>query len=349
MPATTIGFIGGGVLSQRMIRAALDDQLKAIEGDTYLYLPITKDHFSDEVMAVADWAIKNKVPYEAITDTSTSKLKVAAEYVEAATDEIVGDEGVVPAMVEALKEATGGKDEAKLFIFWDDADDEAYTAFVEGDEAGLPCFDLCNGVERLTFDDGEDEPEEEEPEPEEDDKHALDEAAEMGRRTVKDLKAELVELGVTLRREGKGRIAKGPHVAALMGYRETGFKAWKATPDGESAEPDEAVDDPVDEVAEAEAQLEAEEAAESAEEDVEVPEEDEAVEIPSADEEEAVVIPEDDTDARPVATQSVRRVDPFPMGVGNCLGCGGPIFVKPSEEDDWPEVMFYHAANCPLG
>jgi hypothetical protein len=363
---TTIGVIGNGVLSQRMIRATFNDQLEAVaeDDDFRLVLPVTKDHFTDEVMAVADWAIKNEVPFEVVTDESADKLKIAADYIEAAVKE--HRVKAVALKIVGLVE----KDEGKLFIFWDEEDDDAYRAFEKADEVNVVAYDLCNGLEKLSF--GDDEEEDETPLPDDeavaaqeegDDEpepggHELDERAEMGRKTVKELKALLVEAGVTLTRDGKGRIGKDPHLDALMGYRETGWKVWKADPDGKGAHPDESDDEgETDEILDdADAMAAIEEAEAEGIPDDEVPGdvvkgtgETTAARLPVGKDGQIRVIEDGEPVWKdPESTQAL--ANPTPLLVGECKGCGGPIFAVHggNGEPHWPDVKFFHAPQCPL-
>lgn len=362
MPKTTIGVIGKGTLSSRMIRATLADQLDALAEpeDLRLILPATKDLFTEEVEIVADWAIANGAQIELVGDDSKAP-KALGEYAEVAVKNHTVRK-VPTGLVKILAKTEG----AKLFVFWDEDDEEGYTAFEDAFDAEIPSYDICNGLEELTFDDDADEPVEEpeaaeEPE-EEAPRHDIDPQTELRRKTAKELKEICKEKGITVSRSGKGRIAKDAYIEALVNFEETGATEFHQEEDrvkvdetlDSSPEPatnpqavDEAVDE--DEVPEIE-------------DDGAIPEadEDEPIEIPSDEEDtdvepgegEATALPEETVAEASTPTNVVNTVywSKAQAGhIGTCAGCGGPIFaLYGSGEETWPEVRWNHAPACGL-
>jgi hypothetical protein len=359
---TTIGLIGAGKLAPRMIRSLLDDQLEAHD-DLRLLVPVTKKHLTDEIDIAVAWAEKKGVPVDALVDGTADDLLDEMEVDQGTT----AKKGKVPTtLAKAVAESEG-----RLFVLWDDSDEDAYLAFETAFEAGVKCFDMVNGLEEMTFDDADEEPpaEEEseaestpeEPEPEEaPDKpegEGLDTRAEMMRMTVPELKKMLKARGVTLNRSGKGRIARGAYVDAILKHDETGATVFMQ--DGATAVP---IDE--DEVAQANdedvpaADEEPQDAPESDEEPVEVPEDEEAAESAPAAAEGSTpsagfFVSEGTTTStgsfqggHTLVTSNVAAPAPTrALLTGTCTGCGGPIFALDGD-DDWPEVLFFHAEGC---
>lgn len=383
MSEVTIGVIGAGALSQKMIRATFNDQLEAAGDDgLHLVLPVSKQHMTEQVDAVLAWAEKNEVPVTLVYDGSIDDIEYAKDDIDVQSASKIGD-GLVGVLKEALAVA-----DARLFVFWDEDDDDGYLTFEAAHEAGVPCFDLTNGLEDLSFADDEPTAEEEtaaiESDPEameaaiKEAETELNTAAEMGRLTVGELKEMVAERKITLNREGKGRISKKAYVAAILIHDETGQTEFVQTDDG--AEP---IDDGYD--AEAE-EYAAKEKAQVSDEDDEPTEADLAEEAEVKDIEDLqevdtttgeidpVEVP--DEEDRPVTLEekaaaglitysdaststnpssgsmtiynnTTAPVDPRPSLVGNCGGCGGPVFAK-ENGSEFPEVAWNHAEKCSL-
>lgn len=380
MPKTTIGVIGKGTLSSRMIRSIFADQLDTLKDaeDMRLVLPVTKALFTEEVEIVADWALANNVPFEVVHDGS--KLpKATEEYVEAAVRESkVANVGT--GIVKILEKAD---QHPRLFVFWDEEDEDGYEAFETAWDAEIGSYDLCNGLEELSFSDDEEgdaEPEEAgnvhpldededgnprgnvHPTDEVEPKHDVDPKAELRRMTAKDLKAICAEKGITVSRSGKGRIAKDAYIDALAEYEATGATEFHQDEDRVKGVEEKAQEGLVSKD-EAAVDLDAEEEPE-VEDDGAIPEtdEDDAPELPSDDDDEDVI------EQRPgdlavegeygVTSSSSGTTNPTqgqttivyhapasavqPFLTGACAGCGGPIF------SDGATADFFHADKCPL-
>lgn len=351
----TIGVIGAGKLAPRMIRSLLDDQLDAHEAKIELILPLSRKHFTDEVDIIVDWADKNDVAYDVVVDPTT-KDDAVEDILETAGEIVETGKGEVPETIAELVAEKGGL----LYVLWDDADDDGYAAFEKAYEAGVECYDMVNGLERLTFEDDLEEPEpEEEPtseetDPEEDAAPAKPEGegintrAEMKRMKVGPLKEMMAKRGITLNREGKGRITKGAYVDAILIHDETGATEFMQA--GDSAVP---VEDGYDaEAAEYEADPEAEAVAGMIDADEpEVPADEAEVAEEVQAEPEATTAPPTTTkgNSSNVTYSSAYWAPAQPAPVGNCAGCAGPVYAHfDRDASPWPEVRWFHAKNCSL-
>lgn len=151
--SATLGFIGKGDVSARNVKALLTDELEQVTSPKFI-LPITKDHWTETLADVAQYAIKNDIPFEAVTDDSTAKLKDAKDVLgEALKTHKVAR--VTSKLVGILADSPN----PKLVIAWDDEDDEAVRAFTLADKDDIDAYDFCSGLDKLRF--GEPEPENE--------------------------------------------------------------------------------------------------------------------------------------------------------------------------------------------
>lgn len=354
---TTIGITGSGTLSKRMLVSLLDDYAAANGGIEVLFAFPTEP--TTEQLDILAWADKGGVavggivPNEkAVADANDADHPLANVAVTTPDTDVVAD------LIEELKDSDG-----KLFILWDDDDDDAYRALELALEADLEAFDLCNGMEKLVFDEEgeEEETPEEEPEPEADEEtEKLLNRSALLRHTAKELKAMLDERDVTVSREGKGRITKDAYVAAMIGFEETGAQYFLqdaehgAVPVGgpSAPPPEEDEDEDEDAVAEAEAELEAELEAEADDWNGPLDLDDEEDYVgptdvdPETGEIDPVDIPEDDDPQKNVVA------DPLPPDwqlVAHCLGCGGPVFArKVYAQARAPKVSWSHTKACPI-
>lgn len=159
----TLGFVGSGQLDKKAIIALLDDLADGVEVDA-IYVPVTKDDFTDEIEAVVEWAIDRKVEYFTFSDeAAVKKDKVLKAAVDNAKDDFdfKGDAG--KQVVEML--ADEDVKDGRLLFFFDGEQDVDLDLFEAAADADVACFDLKDGGSPLTFDEGDDtgvpEPEEE--------------------------------------------------------------------------------------------------------------------------------------------------------------------------------------------
>jgi hypothetical protein len=142
---TTIGFIGRGEVRPRNVKALLSDLVDAHQGNARFIIPFTLDHWSDGLDIVADWAINNDVPFEAITDETTDDLEKDAK---ALLKEASGSQyaKVVP---RALVTALAGEATPQLIVLWEDTDVDAGDAIERAAVENIPAFDLTSGLDEI--------------------------------------------------------------------------------------------------------------------------------------------------------------------------------------------------------
>lgn len=171
----TLGFIGTGKVAEKNSSALLDDYIGAQDGEVKFVLPITKEHWTPSLQAIASYAIDNEIDYEVVIDDSTGSNKKHQEFLDVATSshKVVR----VPNKVVSLLDKAG---EGRLIILWDDEDGDAMKALERASDAKIPCLDLTSALDLLEIDDGQEDLAEEDPfeEDEDDEEEVEEEAAE---------------------------------------------------------------------------------------------------------------------------------------------------------------------------
>lgn len=166
----TIGIFGLGEANAKNLTPLLDDFLDGLEA-TFI-VPITKDHTTDSVQAVLDYAADKDIPFHAVIDDSVAKSRTLKALLKDADGETKAtDVGVE--IVNLLKDAEDGR----LVMLWDEElgdgeDGGAYDAVEYADEHDIPAYNLCKAMQVIDFgddgsgesaaeetDDGEDEEE----------------------------------------------------------------------------------------------------------------------------------------------------------------------------------------------
>lgn len=170
-----LGFIGAGATSSKNIAALLSDLIEANGGKAKVILPATKQHWTEGIEAVADFALENSIPLALITDDTTQEVKTLKPYISQASEKVKAN-AVAVKLVDNVANGSG-----KLLILWDDEDDDCYTALERAEKQSVEAFDLTAGLHRLEFTGGaaaEPEPEDE-PEPDDLDEASEDDLQEM--------------------------------------------------------------------------------------------------------------------------------------------------------------------------
>lgn len=172
-PIITIAFAGSGDVDSENVKALLNDWLGTGEEDEEgfpvlddrvinLVFPLTKSHLSPGLQTVLEWSAYADLPYQAVTDDSSSQK------VKNAVDEAEGTFKVANVnhkIISLLEEAEGEK---FLVLLWGEEGDEQSEDLLDAaGMRGIPVKDLTAALDELSFE--EDSPAQEpEPEPVED-------------------------------------------------------------------------------------------------------------------------------------------------------------------------------------
>lgn len=195
-----LGFAGPGKVSRNSIEDLLGDYLKKYDG-VLAVIPASDEYLSKTVLMLLDWAVDNKVSYEAIFDVETRKNKAILDE----SEEEFEVDNVSLALADRLVAARQNGDDARLIVAWGEDEEPVDRAATEklvdlAQAKDLKVLDLTAALDDLRFDT------EEEPEPEPEPK------TRRSRRTAKDDEASTEESPVE---EEKPRARRGaPRKAA---------------------------------------------------------------------------------------------------------------------------------------
>jgi hypothetical protein len=292
---TTYGFIGNGEVSARAAKAILKDQFEAQENGARFVVPVTADHWSDSIDAAVSFAEANDIEYEVVTDDTTADLKDLADVVKNA-EKVHEATDVVAVLISVLEKANN----PVLVVAWSDEDPNCTAAFAAADALEIAGYDLCDGFDKIEFEDPNAEPAAATTEPpasEPDVAYTEDQLEAMDFDEVRDIYVE--KMG---KEPLPPRSRKSSYITAILTNADpdTGEVAPSAPTGGG----------------------------------------DDEVEIPNGDRD-AVRVP----DERDETTQNTVNVGAYSQLVGNCHGCGGPVFAK----GEPPVMTWDHAEYCPIG
>lgn len=151
--ALTLGFIGNGELSANDIASTLDDFIGQRQDVTFV-LPVTKDGMKTSIKAVADWAIENDVPFQAVTDKESDGVRALGKYLKAAAKTHPPVQRVSQKLLNILTSASG---EVALVGVWVDPneatdDDEELDVIVAlADDKEIVVRSLNAALEEVEF------------------------------------------------------------------------------------------------------------------------------------------------------------------------------------------------------
>ncbi|MFF1701318.1 hypothetical protein [Streptomyces sp. NPDC058252] len=175
----TLAFAGNADVDLDNVKALLNDLVglgdedkdgfpEESDREITLVFPITRNHLSDGLETVLEWAEYADLPYLAVADNARSR---AVEKFLKDADEVVHASNVTAGVVDLLKKADSKGDEVKVILLWgEEGSEEAELLLDAAEQAGIKAYDLAAGLDDISFGDpqGAEEPEPEpEPEPEE--------------------------------------------------------------------------------------------------------------------------------------------------------------------------------------
>jgi hypothetical protein len=150
-PPLTIGVLGTGETSRKNVASGISDLIAG--GRAKFILPVTDEHCSVAVRAVHKFARTNDYPYDVIIDDSTEEMSDVDELLDEATKTYRVKK--VPRALVSLVEKAGEK--GRLVLAWDDEDPAASSAMELAIDKGITPLDLTQGMEKLTFDEEDDD------------------------------------------------------------------------------------------------------------------------------------------------------------------------------------------------
>lgn len=170
----TLGFVGSGKVEKKNVNALLRDLIDASGGSAKFILPMTRTYWNPNLALIAAFAVEQGIPFEAIVDESTAKMRDLKEYLGTARRQH-------QAAAAAVKLATllEGAREASLIVLWNDEDEDALDAVRAADEKNVPLLELTRGLDRIELTDDEAEDDDEEVEHDEDDEDVEPESDEV--------------------------------------------------------------------------------------------------------------------------------------------------------------------------
>jgi hypothetical protein len=334
----TIGFIGSGEVAPKHTREMLKDHVESLDGNVRFIFPVTEKLFNDQLDVAVSYAMANDIPFEVVTDDSTDEIAKDVKDILAEAVKTHKVARVIPKLIGILADAPS----PKLFILWDDDDKACLTAMERAEDEKIKSYDVCNSLALLEFDE-DDEPKDsdggtndgertsapEEPADEPADDVEGDEPktyteAELDELEFDELKAIAKERGIEI----KPRTRTPGYVKAILAHQE-GKTISTETGEIEHVVPEEA------------------DQSEDGDE-AQIPEEyedDDAVEGSLAEMSDDEIAALDEQAERELRALFADQETAAPTSlVGECRGCGGPIFATGST----PEVTWSHAELCPL-
>lgn len=142
-PPLTLGVFGSGTTSIKGATALIEDLIEANGGKARIIVPVTEDHWTEGIEAIADLAMENGHTLEVVTDDSTAKFRPVKPFVTKATKQ---HKSARPGTkIVSLTADAGGK----VIVFWDDENDEIYDVIEAAADAGVDALDICAGLEKI--------------------------------------------------------------------------------------------------------------------------------------------------------------------------------------------------------
>lgn len=167
-PPLTLGFAGSGQLDAKATVALLDDLIDGREVSV-VYLPLTNDDTTDEIIHVQRWCLEKEIPYEVVSnEAEVKKDKTLKKILDGAEGDYEAQEqGAGKDIVELL---AGTEEEpvedGRLLLFLDPDQDVDLDVYAHSQEHDVPAFDMCGDLTAITeegADGGDPEPEPEPP------------------------------------------------------------------------------------------------------------------------------------------------------------------------------------------
>lgn len=187
-PPLTLGFAGSGELSKDATWAQLDDLVDDSKVDI-VYLPVSDEDTTDEIVHVHRWCLEHEIPYSTVSNEAALKIKALKKIIDGAVDDYgITEQGAGRDILDLL--AGDEKDpveDGRLIMFFNGDEEEDVAIFEYTEEVDVKAFDICDEMSQIKHDDAGDDGTAPEP-PEEPTK---DEVAERrGRRAAKDTSEE---------------------------------------------------------------------------------------------------------------------------------------------------------------
>lgn len=241
-----LGFAGPGKVSETSIKDLLKDYLKNYD-EVLAVFPASNEYLSKTVLMLLDWAVDNKVPYEAIFDVETRKNKAILDESEKEYEV----DNVSLALADRLVSARKDGDEARLIVAWGEdeepVDRDATEKLVDLAQAkDLKVLDLTAALDDLRFDPEEEPEPEPEPKPRrsrrtsQDDEQPAEEVKPRARRgaprktaekapePAQDVQEESIEAELSLARQRAEKVAEASLPSAPIddAVMSALFNAW---------------------------------------------------------------------------------------------------------------------------
>lgn len=199
-PPLTLGFAGSGELDAKATVALLDDYVGNREVKL-VYLPLTNDDTTNEIVHVQRWCLDNQIPYEVVSEEDDVKKDKGLKKI---LDTAEGDYGVTEQgagcdIVELL--ADNDVEDGVLIMFMDVEQEEDLKVFAHTEEHDVLALDICDELSELTHEDDNNEPPAA-PEPPEDEVSAR-RRGRGGRAAVAEPKETPTDNGAYTRAEQK--------------------------------------------------------------------------------------------------------------------------------------------------
>jgi hypothetical protein len=157
----TIGFVGSGAVEKKNTAGLLRDFIDANGGAVKAVLPLTKEHWNENLAIVADFLIAQDIPIEAIVDDTTAKMREIKAVLTVVRRQ--HQSTAVPHKMASLLEDAR---DASLIVLWDDEDDNVHSTVREvADRGGITLLDLTDGLDKIDLQLPENEAEEDDEDP----------------------------------------------------------------------------------------------------------------------------------------------------------------------------------------
>lgn len=245
-PTLTIAFFGEGEMSSRAVKTTLNDYLED-KPEVEFVLPLTRDHFTETLQIVGEYAVAAEIPWSGVTDAESSNSRVIKPYLKDAT-EVKEGVNITTLMVNALKRA----EDAVLVVLWPNDEEDASEALsdicAKAAAAEIPVLEMTSAMSEIELDVTEAEvtggdPEEGDPEEEEAEEAETSEEEEWEPYTEGELQlkepAVLKEIAADFGWEVPPRTRTTTIIAKILELQEKELEAAELLDaDGRLVEPD---------------------------------------------------------------------------------------------------------------
>lgn len=154
VPPLTLGIAGSGELAKDAAWALLDDFIGEAKVDM-VYLPVSDDDTTDEIIHIHRWCVDHDIPYTTVSNDAAGKDRGLKKLIDGAeADYEISESGATQDIVDLLSD--GDVADGRLLMFFNGEDEADLEAFEYAAANDVRAFDFLDGLDEITHeeDDG---------------------------------------------------------------------------------------------------------------------------------------------------------------------------------------------------